>query len=47
MPVAWQLMWEGAHIAGTLHIILPAQRIDADAVAAKFLHADPTTPDRP
>ena len=33
-PVARQLVREGAHVAGTLDVVLAAQRIDADAGAA-------------
>ncbi len=28
MPVTRQLVREGAHVAGTLHVVLPAQRVD-------------------
>jgi len=31
MAIAGEFMWERAHVAGALHIVLPAQRIDADA----------------
>ena len=34
VAVAGELMRERAHVAGALHIVLAAQRIDADAVAA-------------
>ena len=34
VPVAGELVREGAHVAGALHVVLPAQRVDADALAA-------------
>ncbi|MOA01830.1 hypothetical protein D3C78_1212560 [compost metagenome] len=34
MPVAWQLVGEGAHVAGALDVVLPAQRVHPDAFAA-------------
>ena len=34
MPVAGELVREGAHVAGTLHVVLPAQRIDAHPFAS-------------
>ena len=34
MPIAGQLVRERAHVAGALDVVLPAQRIDADAGAA-------------
>ena len=34
MPVAGELVREGAHVAGALHVVLTAQRIDAHAFAA-------------
>ena len=34
MAIARQFVRERAHVAGALHIVLPAQRIDADAFAA-------------
>ena len=34
VPVAGQLVRERAHVAGALHVVLAAQRVDADAVAA-------------
>ncbi|MNY04227.1 hypothetical protein D3C86_1368930 [compost metagenome] len=33
VPVTGQLMREGAHVAGTLHIVLPTQRVHAHAFA--------------
>ena len=33
VAVAREFVREGAHVAGALHVVLPAQRIDADAVA--------------
>jgi hypothetical protein len=35
VPIARELMWEGTHVAGPLHIVLAAQRIDPDAATAK------------
>jgi hypothetical protein len=34
VAVARQFVREAAHVAGALHVVLPAQRIDADALAA-------------
>ena len=34
VAVAGELVREGAHVAGALHVVLAAQRVDADAVAA-------------
>ena len=34
VPVAGQLVRERAHVAGALHVVLAAQRVHADAVAA-------------
>ena len=36
MAIAGELVRKGAHVAGALHIILPAQRIHANALAAKI-----------
>ena len=35
VPVAGQLVREGAHVARSLHVVLAAQRVDADALAAE------------
>jgi hypothetical protein len=35
VAIAGQFVREAAHVAGTLHVVLPAQRIDADALAAE------------
>src|SRR5690606_17059416 len=34
VAVAGQLVWEGAHVAGTLDIVLPTQRVHAHPFAA-------------
>ena len=34
VPVAGELVGEGAHVARALHVVLPAERVDADALAA-------------
>ena len=34
VPVAGELVREGPHVAGALHVVLPAQRVHADALAA-------------
>ena len=34
VAIAGNLVREGAHVAGALHVVLPAQRIHADALAA-------------
>ncbi len=34
MPIARELMREGTHVAGALHIVLTAQGVDAHAFAA-------------
>ncbi len=36
VPVAAELVREGPHVAGTLHVVLTAQRIHADALAAEI-----------
>ena len=45
VAVARELVGERAHVTGALHVVLAAQRIDADALAADI--ASPPSPDWP
>ncbi len=39
MAVARELVREGTHVAGALHVVLAAQRVDAHAVPAELPQA--------